>query len=298
MSRWFRHYTGMMRDEKLVAVAIRSKQPVERVVWIWGVILESASEIDDGGRFEVDPIEVAYFLRTDEADVAAVFQALTNAGRLADGIVVKWSDRQYQSDKSAERQARYRERKQGKDRHGDNGSLGGDGVVTSRDGHVTPQEAETDTDQNQIENTPPSPQGGEAGASFADVEKCFPRSPHFNHAKAERAWRRLAPADKQACASKAERFGRWWAAEQVKRNRSMADSLPFAPPLDKWIADGAWRSFEALPAQSQPSPDLVVIQEGDPIIPAIERIRGRKVIFGDRGTSTVTKAEIEQARAA
>jgi hypothetical protein len=32
MSRWFRHYAGMMRDDKLVRVAIRSKQTIERVV--------------------------------------------------------------------------------------------------------------------------------------------------------------------------------------------------------------------------------------------------------------------------
>ena len=30
MSRWFRHYAGLCRDEKLVSVAIKSKQPIER----------------------------------------------------------------------------------------------------------------------------------------------------------------------------------------------------------------------------------------------------------------------------
>lgn len=154
MSRWFRHYTGMMRDEKLVAVAIRSKQPVERVVWIWGAILESASEIEDGGRFEVDPIEVAYFLRADEADVAAVFDALAAAGRVADGSVVKWGDRQYQSDKSAERQARYRERKQAGNRHSNAGKTSSDVTQPSRDGVVTPQDTDTDTDTEVERKTP------------------------------------------------------------------------------------------------------------------------------------------------
>ena len=111
MSRWFRHYAGMMRDEKLVAVAIRSKQPVHLVVWVWGAILESASEIDDNGLYEVDAAEVSYFLRTDEADICAILDGLTNAGRVAAGRVVKWGDRQYQSDTSKERQARYRQRK-------------------------------------------------------------------------------------------------------------------------------------------------------------------------------------------
>jgi hypothetical protein len=36
MSRWFRHYAGMMRDDKLVRVAIRSGQTIERVVWVYG----------------------------------------------------------------------------------------------------------------------------------------------------------------------------------------------------------------------------------------------------------------------
>ena len=83
MSRWFRHYAGMMRDEKLVSAAMRSKQTIERVVWIWGAILESAAEINDAGRYEIDHAEIAYFLRADEADVAAVEGALHSLGRLS-----------------------------------------------------------------------------------------------------------------------------------------------------------------------------------------------------------------------
>ena len=119
MSRWFRHYAGMMRDEKLVRVAIKSKQPVERVLWIWGAILESAAEIDDNGRYDLDPAEVAYFLRADEDDVGAVFTALADAGRVADNSVVHWGNRQFTSDKSKERQAAYRERKRQQKSDGD-----------------------------------------------------------------------------------------------------------------------------------------------------------------------------------
>lgn len=100
MSRWFRHYAGMMRDEKLVGVALRAKQPVERVIWVWGAILESAAEINDAGRYEFDAAEVAYFLRADEADIAAILGALTNASRLADGVVVNWRSRQFQADRT------------------------------------------------------------------------------------------------------------------------------------------------------------------------------------------------------
>ena len=146
MSRWFRHYAGMMRDEKLVTVAIRSKQSVERVVWVWGAILESAAEIDDAGRFEVDAAEVAYFLRADTADIQNVMDALELSGRIAAGCVVKWGDRQYQSDKSVERQARYRERLRAKKSNNNQVLEARDVTVTSRDGAVTPQETDTETE--------------------------------------------------------------------------------------------------------------------------------------------------------
>jgi hypothetical protein len=154
VSRWFRHYAGMMRDEKLVRVAIKSKQPVERVLWIWGAILESAAEIDDNGRYDLDPAEVAYFLRADEDDVGAVFTALADAGRVADNSVVHWGDRQFTSDKSKERQAAYRERKRQQKSDGDHQPANDDANVTSPpatgDGDVTAQETETETETEEL----------------------------------------------------------------------------------------------------------------------------------------------------
>ena len=146
MSRWFRHYAGMMRDEKLVAVAIKAKQPVERVIWVWGAILESAAEMNDGGKFDLDAGEAAYFLRADEADIRSILDTLTASGRLAEGVVVHWSDRQYESDTSAQRQAAYRERKRAKGSHRDVEKTDGDVTPPSRDGEVTPQETDTETD--------------------------------------------------------------------------------------------------------------------------------------------------------
>jgi hypothetical protein len=150
MSRWFRHYAGMMRDEKLVRVAIRSKQPIERVLWVWGAILESAAEIDQEGRYDLDAAEVAYFLRSDEADIAGIISALADAGRLAGDCVVNWGDRQFSSDKSKERQAAYRARKKAKKDGNDGEKIGGDGGVTSPDRRgdddVTLQETETETE--------------------------------------------------------------------------------------------------------------------------------------------------------
>jgi len=147
MSRWFRHYAGMMRDEKLVRAAMAAKQPVERVSWVWGAILESAAEINDGGRFQLDPAETAYFLRTDEADIRAILDALTALQRLAGDTVVKWGDRQFQSDRSAARQAAHRERQE---KHRDNNQQ------ASRDGGVTADDCHGDgavTHHRQIQNT-------------------------------------------------------------------------------------------------------------------------------------------------
>lgn len=147
MSRWFRHYAGMMRDDKLVRVAIHSKQSVERVCWIWGAILESAAEIDDNGRYDLDAAEVAYFLRADQADVDAVLVALEAAGRVASGAVVKWGNRQFSSDRSNQRVAAYRERKRA-ERDRDNGeedASNGDVTLQGCDGNSPYTETDTNT---------------------------------------------------------------------------------------------------------------------------------------------------------
>lgn len=154
MSRWFRHYAGMMRDDKLVRVAIRAKQPVERVVWVWGAILESAAEIDDNGRFDVDAAEVAYFLRADQSDIDAVFDGLASLGRIAADTVVNWGDRQFSSDSSKERVAAYRERQRAKGSR-DNSQRGV--TVTTCNGDVTAQETETETDISEPKGSSPRP---------------------------------------------------------------------------------------------------------------------------------------------
>jgi hypothetical protein len=161
MSRWFRHYAGMMRDDKLVRVAIRSGQTIERVVWIYGAILESAAEIDDGGLFDFDAAEAAYFLRAPESDVLSVVAELAAAGRIAETRVLKWSDRQFQSDRSAPRQAAYRERKR---QAGGNNPPSGDANVTSQSRHGDAPETETETEKIKTE-----PKG--SSKSLVELEK-------------------------------------------------------------------------------------------------------------------------------
>jgi hypothetical protein len=156
VSRWFRHYAGMMRDDKLVSASIRAKQPIERVVWIWGAILESAAEIDDDGRYEIDTAEMAWFLRADQCELDAVVSALVDIGRLAENRVERWGSRQFQSDRSAERQRRFRERQKEQDRavdgEGETTSnlppkASANGGVTSPSRHRDAPEADTETEE-------------------------------------------------------------------------------------------------------------------------------------------------------
>ena len=136
MSRWFRHYAGMVRDDKLVRIAIRSKQPIERVVWVWGAILESACELNADGHFEVDSAEIARFLAIEVKHVRAILKHLTDAGHIYRGVITKWADRQFKSDKSAARTAKYRENKR----------TSRDGAVTSQPRHGDAPETETETE--------------------------------------------------------------------------------------------------------------------------------------------------------
>lgn len=164
MSRWFRHYAGMVRDDKLVGVALRARQSVERVIWVYGAILESAAELNDGGRFEFDTAEAAYFLRADEADLNAIITALTNAGRLVESHVAKWSARQFPSDSSAPRVKRYRERMKAEAvataRTASNTDCNVTRPLPSRHRDAPETEAETEIDTNS-----PSLRSGEISAS-------------------------------------------------------------------------------------------------------------------------------------
>lgn len=154
--KWFRHYVGMTRDDKLMAVAARSRQPLDRVMFVWIAILESASERDDGGRYAVDAEMVAYTLRCEPADVTAIMLALEVAERLCEGVVVHWKDRQFESDTSRARMRRHREKQNGggngQKPHGDGDKKHGDVGVTSQNRTVTAPDSDSETDL-------PSPDG-------------------------------------------------------------------------------------------------------------------------------------------
>jgi hypothetical protein len=214
MSRWFRHYAGMMRDEKLVRAAMRANQPVERVVWIWGAILESAAEINDGGRFDLDPSEVAYFLRSSPDDIVAILDALAALERLVDGCVAKWGERQFQSDNSAARQSRYRERR--KDR-GDACPSVSDGEVTAKDrdsdGAVTPPETETETETENKDICRKTPRRISYPPRFQSFWQGYPTNPGMSKPEALAVWQRMASDEQEAAISALPAFIAWTAKQ-------------------------------------------------------------------------------------
>ena len=110
MPRWFRHYAGLSRDEKLMAAALASDQSIQLVVWLWCAILEDAAERNDAGAFVIDLPAAAWLLHCDVAALVAIMEALTRAGRIDGGRVMNWPARQFASDQSAPRVAAYRER--------------------------------------------------------------------------------------------------------------------------------------------------------------------------------------------
>lgn len=138
MARWFRHYVGMMRDGKIVGIAVRTRQTVERVGFIWACILEDSAERNDGGAYQLDRDGIAFFLRADPDEVSLILSEMEGAGLVAKGKVCKWAARQHESDSSASRMRRHRAKRQD-----------GDGVVTSPDRHFVTcdgLEAEADTE--------------------------------------------------------------------------------------------------------------------------------------------------------
>ena len=285
MSRWFRHYAGMCRDDKLVRAALRCKQPVERVVWVWCAILESAAEIDQGGRFEIDHAEIAYFLRTDEADIAAVEVALRDLGRIGEGSVFKWQDRQFQSDRSAERTRRYRDRQQGR---GDGDKNLSDGDVTSQDvtsdvtvtHHRQSQSTETETEK-EIAAQPVSHmhvQAREAGEAellghlidAAGLAEPLPPILEDASAIAELVGKGYSLRDRILPVIRARRgrqFGSWAyfvpaIVEAEERGAGIGKARQCTPAAAVWIDEGsqAW----AAATRARGKPPVVTYRNGNP----------------------------------
>lgn len=186
-----------------------------------------------------------------------------------------------------------------------NGRKGGNPKLKALDNPTTdegvnpPDKAQKPDSRSQTPEDPPvAPQGGRADDLFDQVVSAFPRSAHFNAAKAERAFRRLQVEDQAALLEAARRYAAWFAEEQARRKRSAAEAMSFVPPLDKWIGGGAWRNAGGLQLNSQTSDgqEMAVIDSCDPIVARLEALRGKPFIVGTSGKITVLKSELAEAR--
>lgn len=140
MNRWFRHYTGTMRDPKFVTASVTLGVTVERVTFVWCALLESAADCNDGGRFDTHPGELARFLQCNEAGIEAILVELQRIGIIDGKTITKWGKRQYEDNSNAVRQRRFRDKKKN-----DAESSALRSVTDDR--YVTPPETETETEK-------------------------------------------------------------------------------------------------------------------------------------------------------
>lgn len=141
---------------------------------------------------------------------------------------------------------------------------------------------------------PPSPQGGEAGALFDRFKETYPKSKHSKWDKAERLFTRLSPAEQTLAVEQSRVFEIEQRTEASKRGRASWDHAEFVPGADTWLRDGRFRP----PAPAEPTTLLPVLRQDDPLVPIIEKLRGKPIMFGTKGTTTVTPAELQKARTA
>lgn len=199
MSRWFRHYAGLARDDKMVRAALRSKQPVERVIWVWVAILESAAEINDNGRYDFDADEAAYFLRADADELRCIESALADLGRIDSGAVAKWGDRQFTSDTSTERVKRFRDRK---NLRGNVADEDGERCETPVKRFSNAPEPETEANISILTDGSPKPPKRqrtriEYSEDYEGFWKAYPTDSLMSKSVGYERWKKLSPEDRQ-----------------------------------------------------------------------------------------------------
>ncbi len=121
--QWFRFYTEAISDKKLRRIARDLNQPVPYVIGVWTVVLSIASDSPDRGKLLISDNVPATLDDINDAagcNVTETFQKLFVTGLVTvtvteDGqevyTVPAWDSRQFESDSSATRVRRHRERK-------------------------------------------------------------------------------------------------------------------------------------------------------------------------------------------
>lgn len=153
---------------------------------------------------------------------------------------------------------------------------------------------------SQDKPAPSVPEAVGARDDFDDLLEVFPRNQKCSESRAEAAWRATKAKDRPTILAAARRYAAWFIEDCADRDRTPDAGKRYSPFLANWIESGDWRKALTLPLKTEagkPSPDLVVIREDDPDFTAIERLRGKRPVVGKSGTTTVTIAERDRARA-
>lgn len=160
MSRWFRHYAGMMADPKFGAVARRTRTSRAEVLFVWGCILESAAE-NESAAFTWDADLCGELLNCDSERAQLIHDEMERSGLVADGRVSSWERRQFVSDTSTERSRKHRAARRNV------AATGCNVAATPSHAAASPPETETETETEDSDHggseSPPDPQAGDGG---------------------------------------------------------------------------------------------------------------------------------------
>ena len=290
MSRIRSVHPGFFRDDQLVPCSAFARL----------LFIGLGVEADDKGIFEWKPVTLKMSIfPADNIDIAALLAELVEADAI----------RQFEA--GGKRYGAIRNfRKYQKPKTPNDIHPMADGIAEyvhlPQIGETAPAEAKSfpQKGENQIQmedggvkeeeqESPPKPPEGEGAALFARLAETYPTSQNTKLDRAEKLFLRLSPADQALAVEQARPFEILMRTEASNRGRPSWDQAKFTPGLDAWLRDGRFR-----PAAPPPKPvaNLPVLRQDDPLIPVIEQIRGKPIIFGTKGTTTVTPAELEQAR--
>ena len=133
---------------------------------------------------------------------------------------------------------------------------------------------------------------------FSELMDAFPQNPSSSESKAKAAFDRLKGVDQVQVIAAAERYSKWFAQDCQDRDRTIEAGLRFVPHLSKWLDSGDWREASKLAIKGEADPALAVVHRDSDDFAALKRLRGKDIqVYSDKGTITVSKAELEQARA-
>ncbi len=175
-------------------------------------------------------------------------------GRICEGRVSKWGDRQFQSDTSAERQRRYRDRKK---EESDVDNSRDNATVTSPSRHGDAPETETETERGNLKVSCPEPaKPTRTRHEYPEEFETgfwgpYPTDPNMSKSEALKQWKRLSVDDRKA------------ASESVPAFVAFCKSDPTYRPIhaDRYLAK---RRFDGFAKQASQSSKMVFLKVGSP----------------------------------